>query len=184
MLNAIVVVGVLVVGGLLGFAATRPNAFRVERSTRIAAPPERIFALINDLHRWALWSPYERKDPAMRRTVAGEPSGKGATYAWEGNRDVGAGSMEIIDVEPPSRVTIKLDFTRPFEAHNTAEFTLAPDAGATRVTWAIHGPSPFMSKVMGIFIDIDKMVGSDFETGLANLKALAEGDARVYRDAV
>jgi hypothetical protein len=92
--------------------------------------------------------------------------------------------MEIIDVEPPSRVTIKLDFTRPFEAHNTAEFTLAPDAGATRVTWAIHGPSPFMSKVMGIFIDIDKMVGSDFETGLANLKALAEGDARVYRDAV
>lgn len=165
---------VVVIGGLLIFAATRPDSFRVERTLRIDAPPEKIFALINDLHRWQAWSPYEKKDPAMKRTLGGAASGKGATYAWEGNKNVGQGSMEILDASPPTRIVIKLDFVKPFEAHNTAEFTLAPEGDGTNVTWALYGPSPYLTKVMGLFFDMDKMIGTDFEAGLANLKAAAE----------
>jgi carbon monoxide dehydrogenase subunit G len=168
-----IIVGVLVVA-LLAYAASRPDSFRVERAVRIQAPPEKIFPFINDLDRWSAWSPYEKKDSAMKRTVGGAPEGKGAVYAWEGNREIGKGRMEITESSPPSRVTMKLDFIEPFEAHNIVDFTLAPQGDATRVTWAIHGPSPFLSRVIGIFCDMDRMIGKDFETGLANLKAVAE----------
>ena len=110
----------------------------------------------------------------MRRTVSGAPSGKGAVYAWEGNSDVGAGRMEILDTAAPNKVTIKLDFLKPFESHNTTEFTLQPQGDTTQVIWNMHGPAPYVSKVMGIFVSMDKMIGKDFETGLANLKAAAE----------
>ena len=162
-----------IIAVILVLAAMKPDTFRVERSATINAPPEKIFAVLNDFREWPAWSPWEKKDPAMKRTLTGPTSGKGAAYAWQGNKDVG-GSMEIVDSAPPSRLTIKLDFVKPFEGHNVVDFTLQPTGGATRVNWAMHGPAPFMSKVMQVFMNMDRMVGNDFEAGLSNLKALAE----------
>jgi uncharacterized protein YndB with AHSA1/START domain len=173
---AITILVLLVVGvaAVLAYAATRPDMFRVQRSATINAPPERIFALITDLRGWQAWSPYEKRDPEMKRTHGGAERGKGATYAWDGNRNVGAGRMEIVDVSPPSKVVIKLDFLRPFEANNTAEFTIEPKGTASNVTWAMYGPNLFIGKLMGLFINMDRMIGKDFDDGLANLKAVAE----------
>jgi uncharacterized protein YndB with AHSA1/START domain len=165
---------VVLVAGFLIYAATRPDAFRTERSASVKAPPEKIFALINDLHQWVSWSPWEKIDPALKRTHSGAASGKGAVYAWEGNNKVGSGSMEILDTIPASRITIKLDFIKPFEGHNTAEFKIERAGDSTTVTWAMFGPSPYLSKVMGLVFSMDKMIGDQFETGLANLKAIAE----------
>jgi len=175
MLKKILIVVVVLIGALLAYAATRPDTFRVERVATIKAPPEKVFALINDLRRWESWSPWEKKDPAMRRSFGGDAtSGRGAAYAWEGNSDVGQGRMEIAESVAPSRVRIRLDFVKPFEAHNLVEFTLEPGGDSTNVTWAMHGPNAYLAKVMQVFFSMDKMVGKDFETGLANLKALAE----------
>jgi len=165
---------VLLVAAVLAFAATRPDSFSVRRAASIQASPEKIFPLINDFSRWSAWSPYEKKDPAMKRSFSGPAAGKGAVYAWEGNGEVGQGRMEIADAVAPSRVTLKLDFVKPFEAHNKVDFTLEPKGGATEVTWAMDGPMPFISKVVTLFVDMDRMVGGDFEAGLANLKAIAE----------
>jgi uncharacterized protein YndB with AHSA1/START domain len=162
------------VAAVLIYAATKPDTFRIQRAMSVNAPPQKVFALINDFRRWTVWSPWEKMDPALQRTYSGTASGQGAVYAWEGNRKVGAGRMEITDAPSPSKVTIKLDFLRPFEAHNVAEFTLEPKGDATTVTWAMHGPNLFVGKVMSIFVDMDRMIGKDFETGLANLKAAAE----------
>jgi uncharacterized protein YndB with AHSA1/START domain len=162
-------------------AATRPDTFRVERTATIKAPPERIFPLINDFQRWGAWSPFEKKDPAMKRTLSGAPSGSGAVYEWDGNKEIGQGRMEIVESVPPSRVTLKLDFTRPFKAHNIVDFTLEPRGDSTQVTWAIHGPSPFISKVMGIVFNMDKMIGKDFEAGLAALKSVSEQQSAARR---
>jgi uncharacterized protein YndB with AHSA1/START domain len=159
---------------VLAYAATRPDVFQVRRSTTIMAPPEKIFPLINDFKSWTAWSPYEKKDPAMKRTYGATAAGKGATYAWDGDKNVGSGSMEIMDAPAPSRVTIKLDFKRPFEAHNVADFTLVPVEGGTNVSWSMSGPTPFFGKILHVFVDMDKMVGRDFETGLANIKTIAE----------
>lgn len=171
---AVVVVLLLAVGAVLAYAATRPDTFRVQRTTRIQAPPDKIFALIADLRGWTAWSPYETKDPEMKRAYSGAASGRGAVYAWDGNKNVGKGRMEIIEASPPSRIVLELDFLSPFEAHNTAEFTFVPDGGATTVTWAMFGPALYVGKVMGLFCDLDKMVGDDFAAGLAKLKAVAE----------
>lgn len=160
--------------GLLAYAATRPDDFRYARTIRIEAPPEKVFALVDDLHAWAGWSPWEKLDPAMKRTYAGPQKGVGASYAWDGEKKVGAGRMEIVRSEAPSRIGLSLDFERPFEAHNACEFTLAISEGKTVVTWAMTGKNPFFSKLVGLFVDMDAMIGKDFETGLANLKALAE----------
>jgi uncharacterized protein YndB with AHSA1/START domain len=174
MFKRILLVVVVLIGALLAYAATRPDSFRVERATVIKAPPAKVFALIDDFRQWAGWSPWEKLDPAMKRTHSGAASGKGAVYAWEGNGDVGAGRMEILETTAPSRVLIRLDFMKPFEATNTAEYTIQPEGEATRVTWAMYGPAPFLSKLMQVFVSMDKMIGKDFEQGLANLKALAE----------
>lgn len=174
MFKKIALAVVVLVAAVLLFAATRPDSFRVQRSTSIKAPAEKIFPLIADFHAWGAWSPWEKLDPTMKRTHSGAPSGKGAVYAWDGNNEVGAGRMEIAEVSAPSRLTIKLDFSRPMEGHNTAEFTLVPKGDASEVTWAMFGPNPYLSKLIGLFLDMDKMIGKDFETGLANLKALAE----------
>ena len=169
----ILVVLVLVVGVLV-VASMRPNEFAVERSVSIQAPPEKIFPLINDFRQWPAWSPWEKLDPAMKRTLSGAPSGPGTVYEWDGSSKVGAGRMEIKEASAPSKIRIQLDFIRPFEGHNITDFTLEPRAGATQVTWLMHGPAPFISKLMGLFVSMDKMIGKDFEAGLANLKAAAE----------
>jgi uncharacterized protein YndB with AHSA1/START domain len=170
----IAVVLAIAIAIILILAAIKPNTFSVRRATMVKAPPEKIFAVINDFHQWGTWSPYEHKDPAMKRTYSGAESGKGAIYAWEGNKNVGSGRMEILDASAPSKIVIKLDFFTPFEAHNTAEFTMLPQGDATNVTWLMHGPAPLMSRVMQVFINLDNMIGEDFETGLANLKRLTE----------
>ena len=172
----LIVLAVLAVGivSILAYAATRPDDFRVQRSATIKAPPEKIFPFINDFKQWGAWSPYEKIDPAMKRSYGATTAGKGATYAWEGDSNVGTGHMEILDAPAPQKVVIKLDFLKPFEAHNTAEFTLQPQGDGTRVTWAMQGPTPFIGKIMHVFMNMDRMVGKDFETGLANLKRAAE----------
>ncbi|BAU47334.1 polyketide cyclase [Sulfurifustis variabilis] len=175
MLKTIAAIVVVLVAGVLAYAATRPDTFRVERTARVQAPPEKIFALISDLHRWESWSPYEKKDPAMRKTYSGAASGTGATFEWDGNGDVGKGRLSITDTSPPSRVAMRLEMLKPFEARNVVEFTIKPDGHATDVTWGMHGPMPYVSKVLSVFIDMDRMVGKDFEAGLASLKAVAEG---------
>lgn len=164
---------VVTVAVLLLYAATRPDSFRVQRALAIKAPPDKIFALVNDLPSHRKWSSWEQKDPAMKRTYSGPSSGKGAVYEWDGNKNIGSGRMEIVE-STPSRIVYAMHFIRPFEARNTAEITLAPNGDGTTVTWAIHGPMPYMSKVFTIFCSMDKMIGREFETGLANLKALTE----------
>jgi uncharacterized protein YndB with AHSA1/START domain len=173
-LGIIAVIVVVVAAGILIYAATKPDSFSVQRTASIKAAPEKIFPHIADLKAWTLWSPYEKKDPAMKRSFGAVTAGKGATYAWEGDKNVGQGSMEILEATPPRKVIIKLDFLKPFEAHNTAEFVLEPKGDTTSVTWAIYGPSPYMSKVIGTFINMDNMIGKDFEQGLASLKAAVE----------
>ncbi len=165
---------IVVVAGILIYAATKPDSFSVQRSATIKAPPDKIFALIDNLRGWSAWSPYEKKDPDMKRTFSGPASGKGAVYEWNGNKDVGQGRMEIIDATAPSKITIKLDFLKPFEGHNTAEFTMVPTGDNTTVTWAMYGPSPYVAKIMGTLFNLDRMIGNDFEAGLAALKAVAE----------
>jgi len=174
MIKTIAIVVVALIAGVLIFAATKPDTFRVQRAASIKAPPEKVFALINDFKRWDAWSPWEKKDPAMKRTWGATTSGKGAMYAWDGNGDVGQGSMEIAESVPSSKVAIKLDFVKPFEAHNVVEFTLEPKGNATSVTWVMQGPTPYFAKIIHVFIDMDNMVGKDFEAGLANLKVVAE----------
>jgi uncharacterized protein YndB with AHSA1/START domain len=165
---------IILLGVVLGIAASKPNEFIVRRATRIRATPEKIFPQINDFHNWASWSPWEKMDPTMTRTFSGAPSGPGAVYEWEGNSKVGKGRMEITDTAAPRRVVIKLDFMKPFTAHNVAEFTLEPQTDATDVTWTMRGPSPFITKVMGVFMNMDKLIGRDFDAGLANMKANSE----------
>jgi hypothetical protein len=155
---------------VLILAALRPNTFTVQRQAVINAPAERIFPLINDFHHWEAWSPWDKMDPTMKRTYSGAQSGPGAKYAWLGNKKVGEGSMEILSSQAPSKVTIKLDFLKPFEAHNTTVFSLSPAQNGTTVVWMMTGPANFMTKLFGLLFNMEKMVGKDFERGLANLK--------------
>jgi hypothetical protein len=166
---------ILAVAGVAAYAAmTQPDTFRVSRSLDMQAPPEKIYSILTDFRRSGEWSPYEKLDPDMKRSYSGAATGKGAVYAWDGDSNAGAGRMEIAEATPSQSVTLKLDFERPFEASNVVEYKLQPKGSATQVSWDMHGPMPFISKVMCVFVDIDKMIGKDFETGLANLKALAE----------
>jgi hypothetical protein len=174
MWEIVAIVVVVLIAAVLIFAATKPDSFGVERTALIGAAPDKVFPLINDFKNWGSWSPYEKKDPAMKRTFSGEASGKGAVYEWDGNAQVGKGRIEIIDTSAPSRVTIKLDMIKPMEGHNVVNFTLEPRGGATQLTWAMRGTYAYIAKLMGLFCDMDKMIGKDFEIGLANLKTLAE----------
>ena len=164
---------------VLILAAAKPDTFSVRRAATVRAPAEKIFPLINDFHRWGTWSPYENRDPAMKRSYSGPANGVGAVYGWDGNNNVGAGRMEILDASAPAKIVIKLDFFKPFEGHNTAEFTMLPQGDATNVTWVMHGPASFMSKLMQVFMNLDRMIGKDFETGLANLKRLTENQPTI-----
>ena len=173
MLTTILIIVAIAIAAVLIYAATKPGSFRVQRTAAIGAPAERIYPLIDDLHAHHAWSPFE-KDPAMKRTHSGAERGRGAVFEWEGNRQVGKGRLAITD-STPRKVTMTLDMFSPFKANNIVEFTLKPNGGgATDVTWAMHGQQPYMAKLMSTFINCDKMVGSQFEEGLAKLKAIAE----------
>lgn len=173
---ALVVIGVIAIGVayVLFSASKQPDSFRYERRTLIDAPADRVHGLVNDFVAWRDWSPWEGMDPAMSRQHSGAKQGVGAVYEWNGNKKVGRGRMEILDSASPSHVFIKLDFFAPFEAHNRAEFTFRTVGSQTEVVWAMTGPQPFVSKVMTVVLNLEKLVGKDFEKGLAQLKAKAE----------
>jgi hypothetical protein len=164
---------VVLAGGVLAYAATKPDTFRLQRSITVNAPPERVFALINDYRQWTAWSPWEKKDPNLKRTYSEPSSGRGATYAWEGDGNVGVGNM-LITESTPSRIALDLNFKKPFEASNKVVFALESKGLTTDVTWSMEGPAPFVSKVIQVFCNMDKMVGAEFENGLAAMKAAAE----------
>ena|SRR5262245_20370846 len=176
MLKIIAIAAVLVVGGVLIAASTRPDDFRVQRSASIKASPEKIFAHINNLQAFNAWNPFNKKDPNIKGTYSGAASGAGAAYAFEGNSDVGRGRIEITDSRPASEVRMSLHMLAPMEGRNAVEFLLKPEANgeATRVSWAIQGPMPYISKVLSLFCDMDAMIGKEFESGLAELKTIAE----------
>jgi Polyketide cyclase / dehydrase and lipid transport len=163
--------------------ATRPPTFHIERSITVNAPPEAAFAEVNDFHAWPNWSPWEKMDPGMKKTFAGAPSGAGSIYSWVGNDKVGEGRMTIEKSDQPSLVSIKLEFLKPFAATNTATFTFVPAPGGTKVTWAMDGEKNFMAKAFHMVMDMDKMVGGDFERGLTAMKAAAETSAKASADA-
>jgi hypothetical protein len=165
-------IGVFVIG-VLALALTKPDEFRVQRSITINASQPVVFDLVSDYRNWSAWSPWEKKDPNMKRSFSGPASGKGAIYAWDGNGEVGKGSMLITDAMP-SQVSLNLDFEKPFEGHNKVVFALESKGLTTDVTWSMHGPSPFVSKVIQVFCNMDSMVGAEFEKGLAAMKAEAE----------
>jgi uncharacterized protein YndB with AHSA1/START domain len=171
-LTIIILVGVLVVA-LLAFAASKPDTFLVQRSVSINASPESVYPLISDWHKFLTWSPFE-KDPGMKRAFKGAASAKGAIYEWDGNNKVGAGRIEIVEAIAPSRLVMQLDMIRPMKAQNMVEFTLAAKGDTTDVTWAMKGRVPFLGKLMGLVMNCDKMVGRQFEEGLAKLKDVAE----------
>lgn len=158
--------------------ALRPSEFRVERAATIAAPPPVVFAQVNDFRKWDAWSPYARRDPAMKKSFAGAPAGVGAVYTWSGNHAVGEGRTTIIESRPHDLIRIKLEFVRPFAATNTAEFTFRPEGERTAVTWSLAGRNSFMGKAVGLFMNMDRMVGRDFEKGLAQMKSVVEAAPR------
>lgn len=174
MLKTIALAVVAALAALLIYAATRPDTFHVQRSILVQAPAERIHPLIAELPRFNAWNPFNKKDPAIKGSYRGPASGPGSAYDFDGNKDVGKGSLTILDVAPPGQVRMKLDMVAPMEAHNTVTFTLAPKGGATEVTWAMDGESPFIGKVMGVVFNMDRMIGGTFESGLADLKSTAE----------
>jgi hypothetical protein len=183
---AVIAIGLcLVIAAVVLYASTKPDTFVVQRSARIEASADRIFPLINDFKSWAVWSPFEKLDPAMKRTYSATTSGTGASYAWAGNAKAGEGRMDIVEALAPERVSLALTFTRPFRANHAVEFTLRPVGGganvptpaATEVTWSMRGSAPLVSKIFGIFVDMDKMIGRDFETGLQNLKTASESSS-------
>lgn len=174
MLKYIVLVLVVALAAILIYAATQPGQARMMRSLAIHAAPEKLYALVEDFRAWASWSPYEKYDPQMQRIYEGAERGNGAAYAWQGNGKAGAGRMRIVDAVPSSRLGIALDFSKPFVSSNQVEFTFVPRGDATEVTWTMQGPRPYMVKLMGLFFDMDAMIGRDFDSGLASLRDLAE----------
>jgi hypothetical protein len=175
MLGTIGIIVLVIIAGILVFASTRPNTMRIERKTSVKAPPERIAPFITDFHKWAQWSPYEKLDPAMKKTFSGAESGKGATYAWSGNSKAGEGTMEIIDADKPTRTAVRITFKRPFKSEGVSEFLLMPRGESTDATWEMTSPTNFVTKLMGMFMNMDDLIGRDFAVGLENLKRVAEG---------
>ena len=180
-LETVAIVAVALIAGVLIVAATRPDTFEVQRTALIQAPPERIFPLINDLRAFNTWNPYEKKDPNIKGSYSGASDGKGASYGFQGNKDVGTGRIEIVQSTPASRVTMKLLMLEPLEIDNVVEFMLEPKGEATIVTWAMQGRVPYVGKIVHLFFDMDSMVGGDFEAGLAGLKAIAESPQSAAR---
>lgn len=170
----ILIAVIIVLAALAAYVATRPAEFRVSRAVSIAVAPPAVFAQVNELRKWQAWSPWAKKDPQMKQTYDGPPAGVGAATSWQGNNDVGEGRMTIVESRPPELIRIKLEFFKPFAATNSAEFAFGSEGGGSRVTWTMQGSNNFVGKAMGLFFDFDKMIGSDFEAGLASLKSVVE----------
>ena len=176
-LKILIAIAVLVVV-LVVVIATRPSEFRVERTATVSAPAAVVFAQVNDFHKWEAWSPYAKRDPGMKKTFEGAPSGVGAVYTWSGNHEVGEGRTTIVESRPSELIRVRLEFVRPFAATSTATFTFRPEGERTAVTWTLDGRNGFPAKAMGLVMNMDKMIGDDFEKGLAQMKAIAEAAPR------
>ncbi len=174
MLKKVLIGIVVVIAGFLAVVAIQPAEFRITRSATISAPPAAVFAQVDDFHKWEAWSPWEKIDPQMKRTYEGAPSGTGAVYGWVGNSEVGEGKMTVTESRPGELVRIRLDFIKPFAATNTAEFAFKPEGGGTSVTWSMEGKKNFVSKAFCLFVNMDRMVGGQFEKGLAQMKSVVE----------
>ena len=166
------------VAALAAYIASRPAHFSISRSRTLAAPPDVVHAHVNDFRKWTAWSPWEKRDPALTREYSGAPAGAGASYAWKGNRDVGEGRMTITDSRPPQSVTIRLEFIKPFAATNTTQFDFAPSGSGTNVTWAMSGENNFVSKAFSVFMNMDRLIGADFEQGLAQFGCRYQAGSR------
>jgi carbon monoxide dehydrogenase subunit G len=177
MVIVIAIVVLVVVASILGLAATRPDTLQVRRDILISAPPETVFALVDDFHYWGSWAPQDQTDPTMKRSYSGAASGIGAISEWDSTGPAGKGRMEIAEASPPNKITIHVDFVKPFEAHNTNEFTFEPAGKDTEVTWVMHGANVYMLKIMSLFIDVDRMMGKRFEDGLRALRTAAQAKA-------
>ena len=174
MLKIIGILLLVLLGALLLIASRQPDAFAIERTVVVAAPAEVIFPRIADLHQWNTWSPYEKLDPHMKKVFNGTPGAAGASYYWSGNAKAGEGTITVRELMPPSKATMQLDMLKPIAGHNVVEFNLEPTNGGTRVTWAMRGANSFLSKIIGLFLNMDTMIGKDFEDGLASLKTQVE----------
>lgn len=178
MLGKILIALVVIVVGLVAVIALQPAGYRVSRSTAVAAPAAVLFAQVNDFHKWTAWSPWEQIDPAMKRTYEGPPAGAGARYAWAGNREVGEGRMTIVESHPSDRIQVRLEFVKPFAGTSVAEFTFRPDGGRTLVTWSMTGDKNFIAKAIHLVMSMDRMIGDQFDKGLAAMKTVAEAASR------
>ena len=178
MLETILIVVLVIVLLFVIIVSMQPSEFRIERSAAMSAPAPEAFGQVNDFHKWDAWSPWAKLDPAMKQTYEGPPAGKGAIYSWTGNKQVGEGRMTITESRPSEYVRINLEFLRPFKATNTAEFAFKPQGSETAVTWSMTGRKNFVFKAFGLFMNMDKMVGNDFEKGLAQMKRVVEGTAK------
>ena len=174
MLKKILIALAVIVVALVVIVALQPSDFRVARSTTISAPPPAVFAQVNDFHKWEAWNPWGKIDPAMKQGYEGAPAGTGAVYTWSGNTEVGEGRMTIMESRPSELVRVKLEFFKPFAATNTADFTFKPEGNQTLVTWSMFGDKNFMAKAVHLFINMDKMIGGQFEKGLASMKSAVE----------
>jgi uncharacterized protein YndB with AHSA1/START domain len=179
MLRRILVAAVVVVGAVAVVIASRPSEFRVARATTIAAPPAVVFAQINDFHKWETWNPWGKMDPGMKQSYEGEPAGVGAVYRWSGNNEVGEGRMTIVESRPNQQVKVQLEFHKPFAATSLATFTLMPQGiNQTLVTWSMEGQNNFMAKAVHMVMNMDTMIGGQFEKGLAAMRTAAEAAAK------
>ncbi len=169
---------VLAVAGLAALVAMQPSEFRIERSATIAAPAPAVFAQVNDFHNWEAWSPWAKLDPSAKSSFEGAPAGQGASFAWAGDNKVGEGRMTIVESRPGELVRIRLEFLRPFAATNTAEFTFKPEGERTAVTWSMYGHNNFIARAIGLFVDMDRALGGEFDKGLASMKSAAEASAK------
>jgi uncharacterized protein YndB with AHSA1/START domain len=169
---------VVLVAGFAAFVATRPATFHIERTATVKAPADVVFAEVADFHKWPDWSPWDKLDPTMKKTFSGPPAGAGASYAWVGNDKVGEGNMSIVAAQPNDKITIRLEFVKPWKAVNTTLFTFKPSGDSTSVTWAMDGENDFMGKAFSVFMNMDQMVGGDFEKGLAALDTVAQAEAK------
>ncbi|HYV66579.1 MAG TPA: SRPBCC family protein [Myxococcales bacterium] len=177
MLKKLLVAVVIVVTIFAVFVATRPASYRVSRSAAIAAPPLSIYPLVADFHQWDKWSPWAKLDPAMKTAYAGPVAAPGSSYSWSGNDKVGEGKMTIVEAKPGERLRLRLEFLKPFASTSATEFSFSPKAGGTETSWTMEGHNDFLGKAFGVFMDMDKMIGNDFEKGLKQLKAVAEAEA-------
>ena len=174
MLKKILITVAVIIVVLAVIVALQPSEFRVARSATISAPAPAVFAQVNDFHKWEAWNPWGKIDPAMKQSYEGAPAGTGAIYTWAGNNEVGEGRMTITENRPSELIRVKLEFFKPFAATNTAEFAFKPEASQTVVTWSMFGENNFMAKAIHLFINMDKMIGGQFEKGLASMKSIVE----------